>query len=71
VVGDRGAARARSGHPWIYRTDIAEAEGEAGDIVAVFDRKATFLGLAFYNPNSEMNVRAPALSIRKGSRLRT
>jgi 23S rRNA (cytosine1962-C5)-methyltransferase len=57
VVGDRGAARARSGHPWIYRTDIAEAEGEAGDIVAVFDRKANFLGLAFYNPNSEISLR--------------
>ena len=55
MVGDRGAARARSGHPWIYLTNIAE--GEVGDIVAVFDRKANFLGLAFYNPNSEISLR--------------
>jgi 23S rRNA (cytosine1962-C5)-methyltransferase len=57
VVGKRGAARARSGHPWIYRSDVAEAAGEPGDVIPVFDRAGAFLGRAFYNPNSEITLR--------------
>jgi 23S rRNA (cytosine1962-C5)-methyltransferase len=57
VLKDRGAARARSGHPWIYRSDIAEACGEAGDVVPVLDRRGNFLGHAFYNPRSEISLR--------------
>jgi 23S rRNA (cytosine1962-C5)-methyltransferase len=57
VVRDRGAARVRSGHPWVYRSDVVEAEGEAGDVVAVFDRREGFLGHAFYNPKSEISLR--------------
>ncbi len=57
VLKDRGAARVRSGHPWIYRSDVAGAEGEAGDVVRVTDRRGSFLGLAFYNPRSEISLR--------------
>ena len=57
VLRNRGAARARAGHPWIYRSDIAEADGEAGDVVAVFDRRGGFLGRGFYNPTSEITLR--------------
>jgi 23S rRNA (cytosine1962-C5)-methyltransferase len=57
VLKDRGAARARSGHPWIYRSDIAEAEGNIGDVVPVFDRGGSFLGWGFYNPGSEITLR--------------
>jgi 23S rRNA (cytosine1962-C5)-methyltransferase len=57
VVDKRGAARARAGHPWIYRSDIAEAEGEVGDVIPVFDRAGAFLGRAFYNPRSEISLR--------------
>jgi 23S rRNA (cytosine1962-C5)-methyltransferase len=57
VLKDRGAARARSGHPWIYRSDVAEADGEVGDVVPVFDRKGNLLGRAFYNPRSEITLR--------------
>jgi 23S rRNA (cytosine1962-C5)-methyltransferase len=57
VLEDRGAARARSGHPWIYRSDVAEASGEVGDVVPVFDRKGTYIGRAFYNPRSEITLR--------------
>ncbi|HLL57581.1 MAG TPA: hypothetical protein VK359_06620, partial [Rubrobacteraceae bacterium] len=38
VLTKRGAARARSGHPWIYRSDVADADGDPGDIVRVTDR---------------------------------
>jgi 23S rRNA (cytosine1962-C5)-methyltransferase len=57
VLTKRGAARARSGHPWIYRSDIAEASGETGDIVRVMDRGGHLLGYAFYNPESEITLR--------------
>ncbi len=57
VVTNRGAARVRGGHPWIYRSDIADAAGEPGDIVRVVDRRGGFLGRAFYNPKSEISAR--------------
>jgi 23S rRNA (cytosine1962-C5)-methyltransferase len=57
VLTKRGAARARSGHPWIYRSDVAEAAGEAGDVVRVTDKAGRFLGHAFYNPKSEITLR--------------
>lgn len=57
VLKGKGAARARAGHPWIYRSDVAEAEGEAGDVVRVADRAGRFLGHAFYNPQSEITLR--------------
>jgi 23S rRNA (cytosine1962-C5)-methyltransferase len=53
----RGAARARSGHPWVYRSEVAEAAGDAGDVVRVVDRSGRFLGHAFYNPKSEIMLR--------------
>jgi 23S rRNA (cytosine1962-C5)-methyltransferase len=57
VLKDRGAARVRSGHPWIYRSDIAEASGKMGDVAPVFDRRGNFLGWGFYNPRSEITLR--------------
>ena len=57
VLTRRGAARARAGHPWIFRSDVADAEGEPGDVVRVTDRAGRFLGRAFYNPRSEISLR--------------
>ncbi len=57
VLKGRGSSRARSGHPWIYSSDVAEASGETGDVVSVFDRRGNFLGRAFYNPRSEITLR--------------
>ena len=57
VVAGRGAARLRSGHPWVYRSDVIEASGEAGDVVRVSDRRGNFMGRAFYNPDSQISVR--------------
>lgn len=57
TVRNRGAARIHAGHPWVYRSDISEASGGAGDIVRVVDRKGRFLGRAFYNPRSEISLR--------------
>ena len=57
VLTKRGAARTRSGHPWVYRSDVAEAAGDVGDVVRVVDRNGRFLGRAFYNPKSEITLR--------------
>ncbi len=57
VLTKKGATRARSGHPWIYRSDVADAAGEIGDVVRVVDRGGRFLGHAFYNPKSEITLR--------------
>lgn len=57
ILTNRGADRVRSGHPWVYRSDVAEAAGEPGDVVWVADRRGRFLGQAFYNPRSEISLR--------------
>jgi 23S rRNA (cytosine1962-C5)-methyltransferase len=57
VLTKRGAARARSGHPWIYRSDVVNVVGDPGDVVRVVDRNRNFLGHAFYNPKSEITLR--------------
>lgn len=57
VVGGRGAKRARAGHPWLYRSDVEEMAGGAGDVVRVVDRGRNFLGVAFANPRSEISLR--------------
>lgn len=48
----------RSGHPWVYRSQIQEiAPGAApGDIVTVLDGRRP-LGVGYYNPASEITVR--------------
>ena len=57
TLTNRGADRVRSGRPWVYRSDVAEASGTAGDVVRVLDRRGRFLGQAFYNPRSEISLR--------------
>ena len=52
-------SRVRSGHPWIFASDVVNVLGEfdPGDIVEVYSSKNTFLGKAFYNPNSQITLR--------------
>jgi 23S rRNA (cytosine1962-C5)-methyltransferase len=57
VVTAKGAERWKQGHPWIYRTDVAEEPGEEPGIVRVTDRRARFLGQALYSPQSEIRLR--------------
>ncbi len=51
--------RVYSGHPWIFRSDIARVEGEftPGDVVDVLSSKGKFLCKAFYNPQSQISLR--------------
>jgi len=48
----------RSGHPWVYRDDLAAApELSPGDLAAVRDPAGRFLGQAFYSATSRIALR--------------
>lgn len=51
--------RVYSGHPWVFRSDIARVEGEdrAGEIVRVASHRGGFLAMAAYNPRSQIALR--------------
>ena len=55
--------RVYSGHPWVFRSDIARVEGDftPGDIVSVYSSKGKFLAKAFYNPQSQISLRIMSL----------
>ena len=52
-------SRVRSGHPWVFASDIERVEGnfEPGDVVDVVSSHNTYLGRAFYNPRSQISLR--------------
>lgn len=58
-ISKRAELAARGGHPWIYGTEIEEAEPgiEPGVIVRVLTKKGKFVGSGFYNPHSKITVR--------------
>lgn len=57
TISQRGAERLRSGHLWVYRSDVRSAEAESGDIVRVKDERANFVGRAFFSSRSQITVR--------------
>jgi len=56
-TGRSGAVR--SGHPWIFRSQISKAASgiKPGDIVAIQTADGKFIGRGYYNPRSEISVR--------------
>ena len=56
-VTAKGAVRWKQGHPWIYRSDVAEEPDKRPGIVAVTDLRGRFLGQALYSPASEIRLR--------------
>jgi 23S rRNA (cytosine1962-C5)-methyltransferase len=57
-VSARGAKRIKEGHVWVYRSDVAAAEGiAAGAVVRVCDERGKFLGTAFYSNASQIAIR--------------
>ncbi len=51
--------RVWTGHPWIFRSDIARAKGDPqpGDTVRVTASNGRFLAMAVYNPASQIALR--------------
>ncbi|MGC2324773.1 MAG: class I SAM-dependent rRNA methyltransferase [Terriglobales bacterium] len=58
VVNARGVVRLRSGHPWIYRSDVVSSESAGpGALVEIKSERGRFLGTAFYSTASEIALR--------------
>ena len=57
TVSRRGEDRARNGHPWIYRSDVEEADAAAGDLVQVFGGRGRLVGHALFSDESEITLR--------------
>src|SRR5262249_26912820 len=58
VVSAKGASRARSGHLWIYRSDVTrKPQAESGSIVRVVDHRGRFVARAHYGKESEITLR--------------
>lgn len=63
VLTPRGVERARLGHLWIYRSDVAGVEGaSSGDVVRVVDKRGKFVAQAHYGAESEITLRLLSFS---------
>src|ERR1017187_2529089 len=58
TVSARGATRLKSGHLWVYRSDLAKAgEVAPGAFVHVQDERGRKLGSALYSSSSQIAIR--------------
>jgi len=57
VVAPRGVGRLRTGHPWIFRSDIRDADGDRAGLARLVDERGKGLGTALYSPASEIRTR--------------
>lgn len=57
VVSAKGARRWQLGHPWIYRSDVAERPSSAAGAVRVHDHRGKPIGVALWSPASEISLR--------------
>lgn len=57
-LSPRGVARLKSGHVWVYRSDVAAAEDvPPGALVRVTDPRGKFVGTALYSSSSQIAIR--------------
>lgn len=57
VIRDRGARRVRSGHPWIFASDVLRVDAAHGDLVRVVGPSGNPLGFAFHSTRSQIALR--------------
>jgi 23S rRNA (cytosine1962-C5)-methyltransferase len=57
VLSARGEQRLRSGHPWIYRSDVGDVQAVGGDRVVVHSARGRTLGYALYSDRSQIALR--------------
>jgi 23S rRNA (cytosine1962-C5)-methyltransferase len=57
TISRRGEERIRSGHPWIYKSDVAKIDARGGDTVRVIGTRERLLGQALYSDRSEIALR--------------
>src|ERR1700723_3077886 len=57
VISPRGVERLRSGHLWVYRSDVRSAHAEPGAVVRLLDERGNSAGRAFYSDKSQISIR--------------
>lgn len=57
IISRRAAARLRSGHVWVYRSDVISVPENASGLLPVSDARGALLGTALYSPSSEIALR--------------
>lgn len=58
VINARAASRLRSGHVWVYESDVLDKQNAApGALVQVLDAKRNLLGSALYSSSSQICLR--------------
>src|SRR5204863_2508621 len=58
TVTQKGAARARAGHPWIFRADVSKtADLESGAEVRIADARGNFIARGFWAVHSPIALR--------------
>src|SRR5262245_36596471 len=59
VLGPGPHERLRAGHPWIYRSEIADVRGRwaPGEMLDVLDAAGRFVGRGTYNPRTSLACR--------------
>ena len=67
TLSRRGETRVLSGHPWIFRSDVARTENvPPGSVARVAGAHGRPLGFAFYSARSEITLRM----IERGEQLK-
>jgi 23S rRNA (cytosine1962-C5)-methyltransferase len=61
AITRKGEDRARAGHPWIYRSDVADVRAAPGDLVRVTGARGRVVGHALFSDRSEITLRLVAL----------
>lgn len=56
-INPKGQARLRTGHPWIYRSDLGRHDGIEAGLVRLVDTSGKGLGTALFSPHSEIRAR--------------
>ena len=57
TISQRGEERARTGHPWIYKSDVTHVQAAGGETVAVVGARGRAVGHALYSDRSEIALR--------------
>jgi 23S rRNA (cytosine1962-C5)-methyltransferase len=60
TISPRGEERVKNGHPWIYRSDVADVAASPGDVVEVRNQRQRVLGRAFFSEQSQITLRMVA-----------
>jgi len=57
VITPRGEQRVHGGHPWVYRSDLADVRAQPGDVVNVRNPRGHSVGVALYSSHSQIAIR--------------